>query len=297
MAITLRLYGSPFEEPSTAEELPFDLTIPLDEEFRPVATQLDKPPYALAFYLKATDGEYVFSHIRTYSGQPFVVECVDGPHRGIGISDAPLRFKPMVISLLLDDQDEPFKGQGGPASAALYEQRLSGGVAKLHFLAIDKTPELLGQAGADHSLRLMVRNFHRAPNLNIYSKQPTGDHPQTSIQYGYCNAEVDKGIAQLLLEVWKWRFDTLASCQDKNGNAYIAFPIFSDGVAFQLLLKDAGIDSFIEAKSCGVRLQGSTERQESKTCNVYFSPLEIDQALKILQDRRERNQGTQSTEA
>jgi hypothetical protein len=48
-------------------------------------------------------------------------------------------------------------------------------------------------------------------------------HPQRRISCGDRSADVDDGIADLLLEAWRADFDTMMSCQDAFGRIWILF--------------------------------------------------------------------------
>jgi hypothetical protein len=58
------------------------------------------------------------------------------------------------------------------------------------------------------------------------------DHPQVHISLGEREAEVDEGIAELILELWRQDIDTTMSCQDNNGRVWADFPSASDAEHF-----------------------------------------------------------------
>lgn len=49
------------------------------------------------------------------------------------------------------------------------------------------------------------------------------EHRQVHIQHGPHEADVDEGIAQLILALWKLDIRTVMSCQDNNGRVWINF--------------------------------------------------------------------------
>jgi hypothetical protein len=70
-------------------------------------------------------------------------------------------------------------------------------------------------------------------------------HPQTRIRWGDWEADVDEGLAPLLLEIWKRGLRTQMSCQENEpGVAWIAFAslmeaqLFLDLVALRLCDED-----------------------------------------------------------
>ncbi len=57
----------------------------------------------------------------------------------------------------------------------------------------------------------IVRKLYEKPNYDIYTVRPTDKHKQVAVRHGHCSAEVDEGIAPLVLEVWKRGWDTMGS--------------------------------------------------------------------------------------
>lgn len=63
-------------------------------------------------------------------------------------------------------------------------------------------------------------------------------HPQVHIEWGDQAAEVDEGIAPLILELWKAGIDTMMSCQDNDGRLWIEFPDTADAARFLDVVAD-----------------------------------------------------------
>ncbi|HVM14408.1 MAG TPA: hypothetical protein VM287_08775 [Egibacteraceae bacterium] len=58
------------------------------------------------------------------------------------------------------------------------------------------------------------------------------DHPQVHIELGDRQADVDEGIAPLIMELWKAEIDTVMSCQDNNGHVWVQFASAPDAEDF-----------------------------------------------------------------
>lgn len=58
------------------------------------------------------------------------------------------------------------------------------------------------------------------------------EHPQVEISFGDRAAQVDEGIAPLILELWKAGIDTVMSCENNNGRVWIQFPSSDDAEQF-----------------------------------------------------------------
>lgn len=58
-------------------------------------------------------------------------------------------------------------------------------------------------------------------------------HKQVKITHGKMSAEVDEGIAELILEIWKHGIDTIMSCEEnQQGTVWIDFLTVNDGERF-----------------------------------------------------------------
>jgi hypothetical protein len=81
-------------------------------------------------------------------------------------------------------------------------------------------------------------------------------HPQARITHGDYTAEVDEGIAELILELWKADIPTMMSCQDNRphdepgpGRVWIMFPFAESAERFLNLVAtfDTDTDSIYNA--------------------------------------------------
>jgi hypothetical protein len=61
---------------------------------------------------------------------------------------------------------------------------------------------------------------------------PMPHHPQVHISVGDREADVDEGIAPLIVELWKADIDTVMSCQDNNGRVWVDFASAADAEQF-----------------------------------------------------------------
>lgn len=78
---------------------------------------------------------------------------------------------------------------------------------------------------------------------------PATKHPQVTITHGERVAEVDEGIAELILELWKADINTAMSCQHNQDRVWIMFPTATDAERFlnTVVVFDDDIDSIYNA--------------------------------------------------
>lgn len=57
-------------------------------------------------------------------------------------------------------------------------------------------------------------------------------HPQVHIALGELEADVDAGIAEFILELWRAGIETMMSCQDNDGRVWVEFPSANDAERF-----------------------------------------------------------------
>ena len=300
MSKLVEFIGGPFagEQPLPGD-CPDNMGMPLDEDMRPIR---GGKPFAYAIYRrKSADGvtRYYFMHVQTPDQQPFPVEFVDGPHQGTHPFPQPTQFCPRQLELPLSDDMMPFSDKGEPAAVAVYERRKTEGKWRYHLVRVDESVVAVEQAKAEinaHRLRCAINQFYAAPRDSIYSVQPTGEHEQVSIEHRHRRAAVDEGIAPLVIEVWRYGFDTLGSCQGRaSGKAYVAFPIAEQGHAFHKILSQGGIQSTCEDKRLRVASVSARDAvvDESElitfdALNVMFSPEDIPRIADLLRASRDK---------
>lgn len=110
----------------------------------------------------------------------------------------------------------------------------------------------------------------------------TPHHPQVVIQHGDQEAEVDEGIAPLILELWKAGIDTMMSCQDNNGRVWLAFPDPVDATGFLNLAADFDTDvhSLYNALGAGEYEPEDWENfRENRAWHYQASPIDYGAGL------------------
>lgn len=79
------------------------------------------------------------------------------------------------------------------------------------------------------------------------------EHPQVWIEYEQMSADVDEGIADLILEMWRAGIDTIMSCQDNPpGRVWLDLPV-SDVVDFLEIAAgdyDTDVESIFNRSVC-----------------------------------------------
>ena len=92
----------------------------------------------------------------------------------------------------------------------------------------------------------MTLALFQRPNSDVFSLKPTDRHVQRRVEYGYRRAEVDEGIAPLILALWERGWDTMGSCENSpehGGKAYLDFPNGAHGREFCEAMTAAGIEA------------------------------------------------------
>ena len=118
---------------------------------------------------------------------------------------------------------------------------------------------------------------------------------QVSVEDRHRYGEVDEDIASLILELWRWDFDTLGSCQEQpSGKAYVAFPFVQHGEIFYAILREESVEASCEPRNLTLGLvpestpdEDPTEKITLETLSVSFSPTDLPRISDILRERRE----------
>lgn len=288
----------PFVGQQPLDGCPPHLALPLNEDMQPSRSG---SPFALAIYrLEKIDGvpRYHFMHVQTPDNQPFLVEFADGPIKGVHPFPQPIHCLPKRMRLPLADRATPFSGLGSSAAVAIYERRGNEGQTRYHLLRIDTSDELVSEVQMqvkEKHLQQAVRRFYSSPRNSIYSVQPTDKHMQVSVEDRHRYGEVDEDIASLILELWRWDFDTLGSCQEQpSGKAYVAFPFVQHGEIFYAILREESVEASCEPRNLTLGLvpestpdEDPTEKITLETLSVSFSPTDLPRISDILRERRE----------
>jgi hypothetical protein len=267
--------------------------LPLDTAYRP--TQLPDPPL-LALYQRQgqeTGMAYAFTGFRPINNQLLTIEFVEGPYSGMR-SMGEIRLEAHVP---LTAQGALHAGEGDPAAVAVYSLAQTNGTWCYRLDRIDDSDELVGEAIAqahEHRLSQVIRNFYHAPNYDIYSMKPTGEHTQVPVEVGWRRGHVDEGIAALIAAAWKLGLDTIGSCQCRppgtkfEGQAYIGFFRHSDAESFHQWLSDSGIASTLQDTQGSIAKLDDAGRPMGEAAaytnaNVFFDPPVIAHITEVLQ--------------
>lgn len=253
----------------------------------PVDAGLDYLPQgttssAVALYRRQTDKQGVSYHFLRFersNKQPFEAEFADGPNQGTHPCSQPPHFHTKELLAPLTENGEVFKGDGEPSAVAVYTSKLTAGKWRFHLDRIEESGVNVEEARAQINARRAIQatnSFYLSPNYSIYSKPPTGEHPQVFIELGHRRAYVDEGIAPLVLAIWEWGLETLGSCQERpSGKAYVGFPLARQGKLFHKKLTEAAVKSECMAKKLRLQKSDSGQVVEVDSANVLFSPADI----------------------
>ena len=239
---------------------------------------------------------YAFAGFQRVDNQPLRVEFVDGPFAGV--HDIPEVRLEASVPLISDHT--LFHGVGNPAAVAVYMLGEFGGKWCYRLNRIDDSPRAVEDAACqtnEQMLAIAIRNFYLAPNYDIYSMKPTGEHSQIPVEVGWRRGHVDEEIAELIAETWRLGLDTIGSCQSRPvgdkfaGLAYIGFFRLADAECFHGWLASAGIPSTLKEVKCSfARTAGPADQTKDildfTSANVLFAPSYIDQINVILRQKQ-----------
>lgn len=102
------------------------------------------------------------------------------------------------------------------------------------------------------------------------------EHKQIKIQYGDMNAEVDEGIAALILEMWKADLMTFLSCENNNNGInlgdvmWVAIPEFDVSLFLNCILGSRERDELY------YRAMMETETEDDWTYDVLIDDLSLE---------------------
>jgi hypothetical protein len=261
-------------------------------------------PTMFAFYgqVEGSADRFVFTLLRRIDGGHVRAEFVGGPHNGT----RELQFWGKSLKLPVGDGYVAFDFTklGEPVGIAVYEWRDDTTGGRYHFASVDDSPAAAEKMRAlvrSCRIRQMMDRFYANPDYKIYGTPPTDRHKQVKVEYGTWKAEVDEGMAPLILELWHLGFDTLGSCQDMQEDgktAYVLFPCEEHGRQLHEMLVSAGIQSTTETK----RLKIGSEKDpgnmiEIDGLNVRMAPAELGRIVELLREKRTGRSGTPSTAA
>lgn len=302
MPLLILLEGGPY----AGRSLQFENTpnnsfgLPVDRNGMPC----DGPPFGLAGYSRkgSEDSVYAFQRITPVAGQPFLIEFADGPAKGVYPADQPAAYLDQMQAIPVLSDDAVYRGQGAPAGLATYQRRQDAGTYKYHLVEIDRSVETVQRLideENDRKITEAINNFYAAPDYDIYTMKPTGEHVQVPVEVGHRRGHVDEAIAPLIKRLWELGLDTLGSCQrrppghDHEGQAYVAFPKERDGVWFRDLLETAHIECNVDAKQITIAKKGPsgeiTETLALPSANVILSPGDIDRIVELLAESGRQN--------
>ncbi len=255
--------------------------LPIDDDGKPAQNaHVGIAVYQLAG--TAEDPRYVFSGCQRIDGQPFSMEFIDGPAKGVRPSPIPARWLPNEIQVPLLGDDTPFAGQGDPVSVAVYGKCELDGRMKLACQRIDRAASVVASVKEhldEQRLANALQYFYVNPNYDLYTMKPTGEHVQVPVQVGFRRGHVDEGIAPLISEIWRLDFDTFGSCQRRPAGhnfaayAYVAFPRRRDAKDFRDLLSALQIRTILVENTIKIGRRdpaGAGEPIEFPSGNVMF---------------------------
>jgi hypothetical protein len=108
----------------------------------------------------------------------------------------------------------------------------------------------------------------------------TKKHKQVAIEYGRNKAEVDEGLADLILAMWRAGIDTDLSCQENFKNiAWIAFPTQEDIRLLSVVIFDADRQYFYNK----IESQSRTLRSVAKD-DKWYTSLDIMERCKFVSE-------------
>lgn len=235
MVYEVTLIGGPFDAvllpmPEAPKE---ELGLPIDGNG--VATR--GTPFGLAIYTRELPNQYNFSRYEAHRNSIYPLIFADGPAAN---GERPEFQRPsrllstMIVSLANDSTVMTSDVSNDPTAGAVYQLKPVNGVWKYVLESIDRSPEmvsdLVSQAN-EMRAQSAARAFYKAPNYDIYSVKPTGDHVQVPVEVGHRRGHVDEQIAGVIKRLWSIGLDTLGSCQSRPATAthpheaYIQFPL------------------------------------------------------------------------
>lgn len=252
----------------------------LDEQYE---RETAGKPFALALYRlgreRDDDDEYLFDRIIRIDGKMFQGEFLGGPVAGPHEIGQPVEFGPEIATVPLNKAGDMFDGAGEVDSVAVYRRERADGRWIYRFEGIDRDVELKAMRHLINVRRakIAIQGFYDQPNYDIYSIQPTDEHPQESVQVGRRRAKVDVGVARLIELLWRLEFDTIGSCQKRSsgtsiGMAYVALPIPGHGEALLELLQRSGLECTLKQKILGIKNEETGEKLEIPCAHIHFDP-------------------------
>ncbi|MHC4179366.1 MAG: hypothetical protein ACYSWU_17780 [Planctomycetota bacterium] len=258
-----------------------------------------KPPIGLVIYKrqKEADGTTLYELLgfKRRDAQPYLIEFVDGPAKGVHPAPRPTLFLDAIQRMPILADDSLFRGIGEIAGEAVYERRQVDGVSKFYLVEVDRNAERVKELVAKENTRRLteaMQHFYEKPDYGIYSKPATDNHPQELIEVRHRRAHVDEKIAPLIKVLWEMEMDTLGSCQQiyskekVTDKAYVAFPRQDHARHFEDILKGAGIDCTYERKNMTIAGKSETGELQEKltydTANVKFLNADIDRIVGAL---------------
>lgn len=289
-------------------------TLKIQKEMETIALGIDdagipdqrKPPIGFVIYKRMSDiGSpmlYELLGFKRPSGEPYMIEFVDGPGAGLHPAPRPAQFLEARQPMPIREDGTLFRGVGEIVGEAIYERRPDGDSWKCFFVGIDRSPDRVGQlmeVENERRITAAMKNFYESPNYGIYSKPPTDDHQQVLVEVGERRAHIDEKIAPLIAAVWGLEMETLGSCQQIHSKekvtdrAYIGFPKAKDAKRFVELLNAAGIDCVYEPKTMTIARNDDAgdvvEKLTFDTANVKFDSADIDRIVQAVQSAAQSN--------
>lgn len=299
-----RLSGGPYDGVVIEIANPMEeIGLGVDDLGRP---DKSKPPIGLAVYKrqKVADGTTLYELLgfKRQNGQPYLIEFVDGPAKGVRSAPRPALFLDAIQRTPILADDSLFRGIGEIAGEAVYERRQIDGVSEFYLVEVDRNAERVKELVAKENTRRLteaIQHFYEKPDYGIYSKPPTDNHPQELLEVRHRRAHVDEKIAPLIKTLWEMEMDTLGSCQEiystekVTDKAYVAFPRQDHARQFEDILKGAGIDCTYESKNMTIARKSEAGEVQEKltydTANVKFLSADIDRIVGALKAAAEKS--------
>lgn len=260
-----------------------ELGLPIDGNGVPT----NDAPFGLAIYVRDSADQFKFSRFETKPDEVHRVIFADGP--AASDEPPPCQLPAMMIVPLLDDSTV-FKGNvsADPTAAAVYQLKPVNSVWKYFLVHVDRSADTVSDLVRDANemrARSAARAFYKAPNYDIYSMKPTGEHVQVPIEVGYRRGHVDEQIAGVIKRLWSIDLDTLGSCQSRPAGskhpheAYVQFPLQRHAKVFQKVLQQSSVECSFESSTMKLRSKDSTEQNPQELTlevgTVFFATSDL----------------------
>jgi hypothetical protein len=260
--------------------------LPLDRQGR-IST--DSPRYATAlFRVTANQSQPILSLIRIEKSdsRKFEVRFEGGPLEGVRQLDFPAQFGPAHIHTLADELGAVAGPDDSAVKLAVYRRGIQGTQVAYEFEKYIEDDAALESAKLLEKKRMAIRamnRFYSNPDYSVYSIQPTGDHEQVEIQLHHRRASVDKGIAQVILGMWRLGFDTLGSCERrKSGKAYVSLPVPGHAEECHKILQSKNICSELRLKDKTMKVNNAGKNYTIQGGHVLFDALDTERVIEAL---------------